>query len=88
MNQDALSALALPLLFAMVAGIYGFRRFPERREALLLNLVLFQVLGAFAVHSQPSEALLGLLSLYALVVCSLLVRHLQTPQPEPVRVKS
>lgn len=83
MNQDAFSALALPLLFAMAAGIYGFQRFPERRQTLLLNLVLFQLLGAYAVHQQPSAELLGLLSVFALVVCSLLVRHLQSPQPAP-----
>lgn len=81
MDHDALSALALPLIFAMGAGIYGFQRFPERRAGLLLNLILFQLLGAYAVHTQPSLALMALLSVYALVVCALLVQHLQTPTP-------
>lgn len=78
------AALALPLLFSMGAGIYGFGRFPERRNSLLLVVILFQLLGAFAVQYQPSLALLGLLSIHALVVCGLLVQHVQTPQPVPV----
>ena len=85
MTQDVLSALALPLLFALVAGLYGFKHYPERREKLLLNLILFQLLGAYAVHVQPSAALLGLLTVFGLVVTSLLVIHLQTPAPALAR---
>lgn len=84
MQEDMLAALALPLLFSMTAGTYGFVRFPERRANILLVTILFQLLGAFAVNMQPSTALLGLLCVHALVVSVLLVQHVQTPQPVPV----
>lgn len=77
-----LSTLVLPLLFSLIAGVYVFQQYPARRPALLLNLILFQFVGAWAMHREPSLALQGLLTLHALGVCVLLVRHLQTPVAE------
>lgn len=82
MAQDVLSTMALPLIFSLVAGAYVFTRFPERRPALLLNLILFELLGAFALRQEPSADLLGLLMLHALGVAVLLVKHIQTPPQE------
>lgn len=77
-----LSTLTLPLIFSLVAGLYVFITFPERRPALLLNLILFEFLGAFALHREPTTELLGLLMLHALGVAVLLVKHIQTPPRE------
>lgn len=87
MDQDLLATLCLPLIFSLLAGAYVFRRFPERRPALLLNLILFQFVGAYAVHHEPSAELLVLLGLHALGVCIMLVRHIQTPPPQPALVR-
>ncbi len=87
MDQDALATLLLPLLFAVAGGIYGFQKFPERRPALLLNLISFQLLGAVMFREHPALGLMTLMSLYSLVVACLLVFHLQHPLSPPAPVK-
>ena len=87
MELELFTALVLPLLFSMAAGVYGFQRFPERRPTLLLNLICFQFLGAFALHTEPSIQLLTMMALHVLCVGILLARHLQTSELLPARVK-
>lgn len=77
-----LNALLLPLLFSMIGGSYAYLRFPDRRPRVLLTLVLFQLVGAYGHSAQPEMALFGLLGLHMLVVCALLLHHLQAPRPE------
>ncbi|RJF71389.1 hypothetical protein D3875_07205 [Deinococcus cavernae] len=87
MELELFTALVLPLLFSIAAGIYGFRRFPERRPTLLLNLICFQFVGAFALRAEPSIQLLSVMALHVLCVGILLAKHVQTPELVPVHVK-
>ena len=87
MELELFTALVLPLLFSMAAGIYGFRRFPERRPGLLFNLICFQFVGVFALRAEPSIHLLSVMAMHVLCVGILLAQHLQSPEPVPVRVK-
>ena len=78
-----LSALSLPLLFAMVGGGWAYLYRPERRSALLSTLLLFQLLGAWGFHQQPSAELLGLLGVLAVSIFAMLLHTLlHAPQPE------
>lgn len=86
MELELFTALILPLLFSLVAGAYGFQHFPERRPALLLNLICFQFVGAFALRTEPSIQLLSVLALHVLCVGILLARHVQASELVPVRV--
>ena len=87
MELELFTALVLPLLFSIAAGIYGFRRFPERRPMLLLNLICFQFLGAFALRAEPSLELLSVMSLHVLCVGILLAKHVQVHELVPVRLE-
>lgn len=87
MELELFTALFLPLLFSMAAGLYGFRHFPERRPTLLLNLICFQFVGALALRSEPSLPLLSVMALHVLCVGILLARHVQTPELVPVHVE-
>ncbi|THF68615.1 hypothetical protein E7T06_15595 [Deinococcus sp. Arct2-2] len=82
MDQEMLNALALPLLFSVIAGVYAYTRFPERRPRVLLVLILMQLVGAYAHATQPGMPLFVLLSLYSLVVLGLMLHWFQHPQPE------
>ena len=74
-----LNALALPLMFSMLAGVYAYVRFPERRSKVLLVVILFQLVGAGGYVTEPGHALFGLLSMHALVVFTLLLHGLGLP---------
>ena len=71
-----MSALSLPLLFAMIGGGWAYLYRPERRSALLFTLVLFQLLGAWGYRQQPSPELLLLLAPLALSVLAMLLHSL------------
>ncbi|MFC4427426.1 hypothetical protein [Deinococcus navajonensis] len=86
MAQDLLNALALPMLFSMMAGAYGYFRFPERRPALLLNLLLILLVGAYSHWRQPSQDLFNLLLMHSTAVFFMLLHHLQTPVKATERV--
>jgi hypothetical protein len=71
-----MSALSLPLLFAMIGGGWAYLYRPERRGALLFTLILFQLLGAWGYHQEPSLELLPLVGLLALSVFAMLLHSL------------
>lgn len=71
-----MSALILPLLFAMLGGGWAYLYRPERRHALLFTLILFQLLGAWGYRQQPSPELLLVLGLLALSVFAMLLHML------------
>lgn len=72
-----LNALALPLLFSMLAGVYAYTRFPERRSKVLLVVILFQLVGSAGYVTEPGYALFSLLCVHAVVVLGLLLHGLQ-----------
>ncbi|ANE43342.1 hypothetical protein SU48_05685 [Deinococcus puniceus] len=82
MDQEMLNALALPLMFGVIGGVYAYTRFPERRPRVLLVLILMQLVGAYAHATQPGMPLFILLGLFSLVVLGLMLHWFQTPQPE------
>ena len=71
-----MSALSLPLMFAMIGGVWAYLYRPERRGALLFTLILFQLLGAWGYHQEPSLELLPLVGLLALSVFAMLLHSL------------
>lgn len=78
-----MSALSLPLLFAMLGGGWAYLYRPERRSALLSTLILFQLLGAWGYYQQPSLELLILVGVLALTVFAMLLHTLlHTRKPE------
>jgi len=78
-----MSALILPLLFAMLGGGWAYVYRPERRHALLLTLILFHLLGAWGYRQQPSPELLLLLGMLALGIFAMLLHTLlYTSKPE------
>ncbi|GAA5533931.1 hypothetical protein [Deinococcus aluminii] len=83
MNQEMLNVLALPLLFSLLGGTYIYRSDPERRAAALQVMILFQTVGALGQWLGPHPALFALLTLHALVLLPLLVRHLHVGQAGP-----
>ncbi len=81
-----MSALSLPLLFAMLGGGWAYLYRPERRHALLFTLILFQLLGAWGYRQQPSPELLLLLCPLALIVFAMLLHLLlHAPQTKHLR---
>lgn len=87
MSQDLLNALALPMLFSILAGLYGYFRFPGRRPALLLNLLLILLVGAAGHWYQPDTALFNLLLIHSTAVFFMLLHHVQTPMPVAERIE-
>ena len=77
MEIEMFNTLFGPLLFAMVAGIWGFRSRPEKRDQLLLALTLLLVTSGAVSYLFPSINLFALLVLYALVVTTLLTLNLR-----------
>lgn len=75
MNSDMLSALALPLLFGIGAGLWIYANRKEQRPKLLLTLCLMFVLGAWGYSQQQSAALLTLLLAFMLMLGGLLLHH-------------
>lgn len=87
MSQDLLNALALPMLFSIMAGLYGYVRFPDRRPALLLNLLLILLVGAAGHWYQPNVSLFNLLLIHSTAVFFMLLHHVQTPVPAAERIE-
>lgn len=82
-NVEMLSALSLPLLFAMIGGGWAYLYRPERRTALMFTLLLFLLLGVWGYRQQSSAELLGLLGMLALGIFAMLLHTLlYAPQPE------
>ncbi len=72
MEVEMFNTLLGPLLFAIIAGVYGYAARPEKREHLLLAMTsLLAVSGAIS-YLYPSTDLFVLVMSYALVVCALL----------------
>lgn len=68
-----LNALALPLLFASVAGVWIYRYRRVQRPQLLLTLCLLFAVSAYGYAQQPDPALFSLLLGYMSVVFGLLL---------------
>lgn len=82
MNEDFLTILLVPVLFSMMAGIYGYLRVPERRSYILLAMILIQMVGSIAFRFQPSDGLLMLLVTHVMLITLLLVRHIQNNEEQ------
>lgn len=82
MNEDFLTILLAPVIFSMMAGIYGYLRVPERRSYILLAMILIQMVGSVSFRFQPSDGLLMLLVTHVMVITLLLARHIQNSKEE------
>lgn len=79
MEVEMFNTLFGPLLFAMVAGVYGYAARPEKREQLLLALTSLLVMSGAISYFYPSSDLFVLVALYSFVVCALLTLNFRRP---------
>ncbi|PYE56647.1 hypothetical protein [Deinococcus yavapaiensis] len=79
MEVEMFNTLLGPLLFAMIAGIYGYTARPDKREPLLLALTALLVMSGAISYLYPSTDLFILVMSYAMLVCALLTLNFRRP---------
>ena len=86
LNSDMLSTLALPLLFAISAGLWIYRHRAAQRPQLLLSLCLLFAVAAYGYAQQPQPTLFALLLAFMLMLSGMMLHHWEAVKL-PVRRK-
>ena len=79
MEVEMFNTLIGPLLFAMIAGVWGFFFRPEKRDQLLWALTLMFVVSSGVYKWYPSVSLFEVLVIYGLILATLLAVSFQRP---------
>ncbi|WP_027481311.1 hypothetical protein [Deinococcus pimensis] len=81
MEAEMFNTLVGPLLFALIAGTWGFFQRPEKRDQLLWALTLLFVFASGVYHYFPSLNLFGVLAVYGVGLGTLMALFFQQAAP-------
>jgi hypothetical protein len=87
MEVEMFNTLVGPLLFALIAGTWGFFQRPEKRDQLLWALTLLFVFSSTVYSVYPSLSLFQVLVIYGVGLGTLMAMFFQKVTPVQVRRK-